>query len=100
MSITEPDTQSNNYKIGVQDMWNIAKGDTGNWGIEGYEVPPLHYDCAKAKKQRAIWEQMTKNKLQPGLWPPKLPKDAEDKVIWPKRPNFIDEVNKKIIKIY
>jgi hypothetical protein len=92
MSITEPNQPSSNYKIRVEDMWGITKGDTGNWGIEGYEVPRLYYDCLKSKKGREIWEQITSNKIKGGLWPPKLPKDAEEKLVWPKRPNFIDEV--------
>ena len=97
MSLTEPNepTNNHNYKINIDDMWAIAKGDTGNWGIEGYEVPRNYYDCLKSKKNREIWEQITSNKIKPGQWPPKLPKDADDKIVWPKRPNFIDDVIKK-----
>lgn len=94
--MTEPNDFSKNYKIGVEDMWSITRGDTGNWGIEGYEVPRHYYDCIKSKKSREIWEQIATNKIKPGLWPPKLPKDSDDKLVWPKRPNFIDEVIPKI----
>jgi hypothetical protein len=93
MSITQPNEPSNNnYKIGIEDMWGIAKGDTGNWGIEGYEIHRQYYDCLKSKKNRDIWNDITSNKSKPGLWPPKLPKDSNDKIIWPKRPNFITDV--------
>jgi hypothetical protein len=92
MSMTEPNDQSKHYKIKVEDMWAIAKGDTGSWGIEGYDVPRDYYDCIKSKKSKEMWEIISSKKINPGLWPPKLQKDANDKIIWPKRPNFIDEV--------
>ena len=97
--MTEPNVPSNNhYKISLDDMWGIAKGDTGNWGIEGYEIHRKHIDCVKSKKNKEIWEQITSNKSKPGLWPPKMAKDSNDKLIWPKRPNFITEVIKLTFK--
>lgn len=99
MSITEPnEISNNNYKIGVGDMWSLAKGETGNWGIEGYEIHGQYFDCLKSKKDKERWEQITSNKSKPGLWPPKMPKDADDKLIWPKRPNFITDVYTKKTK--
>ena len=92
---TEPNDHSQHYKINVNDMYAASKGDAGNWGIEGYEVPAHYYDCLKSKKEKAVWEQISSNKLIPGVWPP-FPKGEDGKTIFPQRPNFIDEVNKKI----
>lgn len=28
-------------------MYSVVRGETGAWGIEGYEVPKKYYDHAK-----------------------------------------------------
>jgi len=90
MNETQPNLSSN-YKLSIENMWSVSRGDTGNWGIEGYEVPRDYFDHLRSKSGKVLWEKLTSKKIQPS-WPPKLPKDDNDKIIWPKRPNFIEEV--------
>ncbi len=81
----------NSNKLPIDNLWNVAKGDAGNWGIEGYEVPQEYFDHIKSKRGKELWDKLNSKKLTVN-WPPKLNKDDKDRVIWPKRPNFIDEV--------
>lgn len=90
MSETEPN-QPSKYKLSIENLWSITRGDTGNWGIEGYEVPKDYFDHLKSKEGKVLWEKINSKKLQSN-WPPKLPKDDNEKLIWPKRPNFIEDV--------
>ncbi len=90
MSETEPNLPSNS-KLSIENMWSVTKGDTGSWGIEGYEVPKDYFDHLKSKEGKVLWQKINSKKLQ-SYWPPKLPKDDNDKLIWPKRPNFIEDV--------
>jgi len=91
MTETEPDI-SNKNKISIDNIWASTKGDTVNWGIDGYEAPKQYFDHLKAKEGKVLWEKINNKKIVPN-WPPKLPRDSTDKLIWPKRPNFIDDVN-------
>jgi hypothetical protein len=90
MSETEPNQQSN-YKLSIENIWSVNRGDAGNWGIEGYQVPRDYVDHLKSKEGKVLWEKINNKKLQSN-WPPKLPRDDNEKLIWPKRPNFIEDV--------
>lgn len=94
MSENKSNDFSNNYKLSVENMWSVTRGETGNWGIEGYEVPKEYFDHIKTKKGKEIWESIISTKPK-SYWPPKLDKDDNDKPIWPKRPNFIEDVFSK-----
>lgn len=98
MSESEPN-QPSNYKLSIENMWSVTRGDTGNWGIEGYEVPRQYYDHIKPIDSKVLSDK-NNSKKQESSWPPNLPKDDNDKLIWPKRPNFIEEVNNFIKKNY
>ncbi len=78
------------YKITPEEMWNCIKGSSQNWGIEGYEIAKKYYDYRQVvwhKKREKILKEHKKE------WPPQdWPKDKEsDKLVPPKRINFIDE---------
>ena len=91
-------TQDNNHnRMSIENMWSNTKGDSGSWGIEGYEVPRDYFDHLKTKQGKVLWEKLKSTKLE-NNWPPRLEKDSNDKLIWPKRPNYIDEVNKFFFK--
>jgi hypothetical protein len=71
-------------------MWNCIKGSSQNWGIEGYEIAKKYFDYRQVvwhKKREKILKEHKKE------WPPQdWPKDKEnDKLVPPKRINFIDE---------
>ena len=79
------------YKITPEEMWNCIKGSNQNWGIEGYEIAKKYYDVRQVK-----WEKERKRILDQHkrVWPPQnWPKSKEDenKLVPPKRINFIDE---------
>jgi hypothetical protein len=80
-------------------MWGVTKGDTGNWGIEGYDVPRDYFDHIKSKGGKDLWAKINNKKLV-SRWPPKLPKDDNDRLIWPKRPNYINDVIKFYLKCF
>ena len=78
------------YKITPEEMWNCIKGSSQNWGIEGYEIAKKYFDYRQVlwhKKREKILKDHKKE------WPPQdWPKDKEsDKLVPPKRINFIDE---------
>ena len=78
------------YKITPEEMWNCIKGSSQNWGIEGYEIAKKYFDYRQVlwhKKREKILKEHKKE------WPPQdWPKDKEnDKLVPPKRINFIDE---------
>ena len=81
------------YKITPNEMWTCVRGQTQNWGIEGYQVPRKYFDHKQYK-----WEikraEILKNHRR--VWPPNdWPKDKEtEKPIMPMRKNFIDDVIK------
>jgi hypothetical protein len=31
----------------LEDMWNVTRGVTGSWGIQGYEAPKSYVDPIK-----------------------------------------------------
>ena len=33
----------------MQDMYDLTRGHTSDWGLEGYEVPVNHFDSVKKK---------------------------------------------------
>ena len=77
------------YKITPEEMWQCVKGSSQNWGIEGYEIARKYYDYHQVK-----WMQERKKILDQHkrVWPPQdWPKAKdEDKLIPPRRPNFLD----------
>lgn len=76
-----------------EEMWTCIRGNTQNWGVEGYEVPRHYFDHYQAKWAK---EREKIKKEHKALWPPKdWPKSKEgDTQIPPQRLNFIDEVIK------
>lgn len=100
--MTEQENNPPKYKIDIVEMWGLSKGDSNsdNWGIEGYESPRKSFNCIKSKKEKHIEEQIRRNKLPQGPWPPKLKKDGNDQLIWPQRTSFIDEVIYLICYLY
>jgi len=78
------------YKITPEEMWNCIKGSSQNWGIEGYEIAKKYYDY-----RQVVWHKKREKILKDHKreWPPQdWPKDKEtDKLVPPKRINFIDE---------
>lgn len=81
------------YKITPNEMWTCVRGQTQNWGIEGYQVPRKYFDHEQYK-----WEikraEILRNHRR--VWPPNdWPKDKEtEKPIMPIRKNYIDDVIK------
>ena len=77
------------YKITPEEMWQCVKGSSQNWGIEGYEIARKYYDYHQVK-----WMQERKKILDQHkrVWPPQdWPKAKdEDKLVPPRRPNFLD----------
>lgn len=78
------------YKITPEEMWNCIKGSSQNWGIEGYEIAKKYFDY-----RQVLWHKKREKILKDHKreWPPQdWPKDKEsDKLVPPKRINFIDE---------
>ena len=92
-SVTPTETYRNKvtYRITPEEMWQCVKGSSQNWGIEGYEIAKKYYDYHQVK-----WYQERKKILDQHkrVWPPQnWPKSKEDenKLVPPKRINFIDE---------
>lgn len=81
------------YKITPEEMWTSIRGETQNWGIEGYVVPRLLFDYNQVKWQQKREEILNAHKRQ---WPPKdWPKEKDsEKRVPPQRLNYIDEVVK------
>lgn len=81
------------YKITPEEMWTTVRGQTQNWGIEGYEVPRKYFDHEQYKWEIKRSEILNRHKRE---WPPSdWPKDKEtEKPIPPVRKNYIDDVIK------
>ena len=81
------------YKITPNEMWTCVRGQTQNWGIEGYQVPRKYFDHEQYK-----WEikraEILRNHRR--VWPRNdWPKDKEtEKPIMSIRKNYIDDVIK------
>ena len=48
MLTPQPETKVE-YKITPEEMWTTVRGQTQNWGIEGYEVPRKYFDHEQYK---------------------------------------------------
>lgn len=90
---TPNDLSANRYNISPEDMWNSVHGVGQNWGIEGYEAPRQYFDVQQIKweKQRAEIKEKHKPQWPPTDWPKEK---GSDKLVPPKRINFIDETIK------
>lgn len=91
--LTDQETLKVEFKITPEEMWTAVRGETQNWGIEGYEVPRLHYDYQQVKWHQKREEILKAHKRE---WPPKdWPKEKDsEKRVPPIRVNYIDEVVK------
>jgi len=82
----------NNPSLSINEMWGLVKKQE-NWGVEGYEVPKFYHDATKQAITNR--ERDEKNNQHMREWPPKdWPKNAKNKSIPPKRPNYLDQVSK------
>lgn len=84
--------QKKNPSLTINEMWGLVRKQE-NWGIEGYAVPSYYPDATKqAIRDRERNEKNDKHKRE---WPPKdWPVNENKKPIPPKRPNYLDQVNK------
>lgn len=81
-----------NPSLSINEMWGLEKKQE-NWGIEGYEVPKFYHDATKqAIRLRERDEKNNKHKRE---WPPKdWPLNQNKRPIPPKRPNYLDQIDK------
>ncbi len=89
-------TETTNQNSNMDNLWNIISSDnSGQFGIDGYIVPPRSVDCYKVKKDRDQLEFMEKVWKGKQVYPkPKENLDKDGKPIPTKRPNFFDEAEK------
>ena len=78
------------YKISPEEMWSCDKGNSQNLGIEGYEIAKQYYDYYQVKWYQERKKILTQHKR---VWPPTnwLKLKADDKLVPPHRPNFIED---------
>jgi len=81
-----------NYKLTVDEMWKTTNINIDN-GIEGYDIAKVYFDHIKSKEYKKIWEKNTSDKIRSD-WPPHGLKDESGNIKWPKRKNYLDDVNK------
>lgn len=55
-----PPLQGSNFTI--QEIWSMSQRSNQVWGVEGYEVPVIHFDHAKCAQDKAYYEQATGKK--------------------------------------
>lgn len=41
----------------IPEMYDLIRGSSVNWGLEGYQVPKIDYDLAKMKKEREDYQK-------------------------------------------
>ena len=80
-----------NFGMTADEMWRTVNINSET-GIEGYEINKKYFDYIKAKEWKKIWEKNTSNKVK-CVWPPQEFKDGEGGIKWPKRKNYLDDVN-------
>ena len=89
VSVSQEPSHAVKYKITPEEMWSCMKGNSQNWGIEGYEIAKKYYDYHQVK-----WEKERKRIIESHKreWPPKdWPKNKEtDKPVPPIKKSFID----------
>lgn len=91
--MSDYDKNLGGHSLSIQDMWNVVNTDGNvNWGVAGYEAPKKSFDFRKQKSDRENWEMHKVVWAQKGHYPkPKLPVDANGKIILPNRVSVIDE---------
>lgn len=90
-NINNPYNITTNYKITLDDMWKISN-NSNDLGIEGYEIIKTYFDHIRSKTEKKIWKKNTSKTVRPD-WPPHNLRDNEGKINWPKKLNYLDDVN-------
>lgn len=57
--------KANSVSFSIPEMYNLVRGSSSAWGLEGYRVPTLHVDAAKKKFNDDMYEINIGKKKRP-----------------------------------